>query len=390
MTGLRLGVYADIHYGRAPEGIGSDTAFVRFIGGMADHVDRLVVFGRLGDIDDPVAILSQAEAEFVALPDYRSLARPVGVVRAFGPSRRIFREHLADLDAVWLFGPHPMSLAFARDARRRGLDVVLGVRQDFPKYLSGRVPPAARPAVRALGRALEHRWRTLARRCPTVVTGSELRDRYRRSARLIDVNFSLVDERDVRAVDKAEWSDDVTFLSVGRLDPEKNPLLLAEVGRGLASWRGHATLRVVGDGSLRGALRDRVALAGIERTVELVGQLPQGPALQSEYDSADAFVHVSSTEGVPQVLFEAMAAGLPIVATAIGGVSEVLGRGSRGLLVPPGDAPAILTALDRLRGDPDLRRSLVAAASDYVGTQTRQAQAKNIAQFLEDCGRPLR
>ena len=72
--GLRLGVYADLRYEPGPDGVRCDTAFVRFIAALGRHTEELVVFGRAGRVSEAVATLRSDEAEFVPLPDYRSLA----------------------------------------------------------------------------------------------------------------------------------------------------------------------------------------------------------------------------------------------------------------------------------------------------------------------------
>ncbi len=99
------------------------------------------------------------------------------------------------------------------------------------------------------------------------------------------------------------------------------------------------------------------------------------------YRRSHAFLHISWTEGVPQVLFEAFAAALPVVATAVGGVREAV-RGGAGLLVEPGDPEAPAEALERLAGDPDLRQSLVQAGLERVHEHTLEAEIGRLTAFL--------
>ena len=75
------------------------------------------------------------------------------------------------------------------------------------------------------------------------------------------------------------------------------------------------------------------------------GFIPYGDELLGHYREAHAFVHVALTEGVPQVLYEAMGSGLPIVATDVGGISAALAGGERGLLVPPRNPGALFRSL---------------------------------------------
>ncbi len=142
-----------------------------------------------------------------------------------------------------------------------------------------------------------------------------------------------------------------TVLAVARLEPQKNPAVLAEA---VASLPFEARFLIAGEGSLRPALdgRPRVTLLGVRSDIADV------------LASADVFALASDYEGHPIALLEAMAAGLPVVATAVGGVPEMVG--DAGLLVPPRDVPALAGALERLHRDADLRAELGRKARERV------------------------
>jgi glycosyltransferase involved in cell wall biosynthesis len=93
----------------------------------------------------------------------------------------------------------------------------------------------------------------------------------------------------------------------------------------------------------------------------------------------DLFVFPSREEGLGSVLIDAMAQGLPIVASRVGGIPELIEDGQTGLLVPPGDAPALAAALMRLAGDPALRARLGATARQAAAAHTPEAMAKAYA-----------
>ena len=175
------------------------------------------------------------------------------------------------------------------------------------------------------------------------------------------------------------WPGEHRILVAGRLDPEKNPLLLLDLARSLglgSPW----TIDIAGTGSLRDRLADGArALGG---RVQLHDRLDR-EQLFVLYHAATVFVHVSHTEGVPQVLYEAAAVGLPIVATAVGGVPGALAHGKRGILVPPGDAPAIVRAIARLDAEPEHRVAMVRAAYAWVAGETTDLQVDRVARFIE-------
>ena len=135
---------------------------------------------------------------------------------------------------------------------------------------------------------------------------------------------------------------------------------------------------------MEGELRDRLRRLGVENRAELLGYLPIHGGLMERYRSVNAFLHVSWTEGMPQVLLEAFAAGTPVVATAVGGVPEAAGDAA--LLIPPGDAEAAAAALARIAAEPDLRRQLVTKGIERVRGRTLEAESARVAYFLADPG----
>ena len=116
----------------------------------------------------------------------------------------------------------------------------------------------------------------------------------------------------------------------------------------------------------------------------MLGYVPFGPDLLGLYRDAHAFVHVSLTEGAPQVLVEALASGTPIVATDVGGVRAALDGGGAGLLVPPSDAEALAAAVLRLADDSALRSRLIAHGLELARTRTLEVEAARVADFLRD------
>lgn len=153
-----------------------------------------------------------------------------------------------------------------------------------------------------------------------------------------------------------------TFVYVGRLEPVKGvrTLLEAWARSGLAST---ARLRIAGDGSQSPALREQARTLGIDASVEFLGEVRDVPAVLR---TACFYVQPSYQEGLSNSILEAMAAGLPIVATCISGTEDVLADGVSGLLVPPRDADALAAALRRLAGDAALAQRLGCRAREDV------------------------
>jgi glycosyltransferase involved in cell wall biosynthesis len=125
-------------------------------------------------------------------------------------------------------------------------------------------------------------------------------------------------------------------------------------------------LVIAGDGEQRAELADRVGRLGLESEVALPGNLTD---LDKILQAADIFVMSSLWEGLPLVLLEAMAAGLPVVAYGIPGIEEVVADGATGLIVPVGEPVSLADGLERLAGDGELRGRLGAAGETRIRTE---------------------
>jgi glycosyltransferase involved in cell wall biosynthesis len=161
--------------------------------------------------------------------------------------------------------------------------------------------------------------------------------------------------------------DQFVWLAVGRFEIAKDyPNMLRAFAR-VRQQRTDAVLLLVGRGSLQEeteALANELDLGG---AVRFLGVRTDVPMVMS---AADAYVMSSAWEGMPMVLLEAAAAGLPIVATAVGGNQEVVLDGDSGLLVPPRDDEALGAAMLRLSGfSESRRRSMGERGHDHVRTR---------------------
>jgi glycosyltransferase involved in cell wall biosynthesis len=122
-------------------------------------------------------------------------------------------------------------------------------------------------------------------------------------------------------------------------------------------------LVIVGEGPERARLEIELRSAGLSGRAVFAGQTAD---VQTYYEIADVLALPSHSEGSPNVLLEAMAAGLAVVATAVGGVPEIAVNEETALLVAPKDAQSFARALDRVSQDAELGRKLGRAASAHV------------------------
>jgi glycosyltransferase involved in cell wall biosynthesis len=137
---------------------------------------------------------------------------------------------------------------------------------------------------------------------------------------------------------------------------------------------------VCGDGPMLPDLAARMAELGVAEHADLRGYVSLEDGLLDVYRSSHAFLHVSWTEGLPQIMFEAFSAGLPVVATAVGGVPA--GAGDAAILMPPGDADAAVEALERIAAQPETRELLIHRGLARAHRHTTESECSRLADFL--------
>jgi glycosyltransferase involved in cell wall biosynthesis len=229
--------------------------------------------------------------------------------------------------------------------------------------LSGYFDPRRERAFRLLERALAHASDAL------IAVSAEVRDdlvrlkvapRAKFAVIPYGFNFSALgnaaaeqrdaERRDARA--RLEIPDDAFVLGwAGRLTAIKRPLDLVRVAAGVDG----AVLVLVGDGEDREAAESTAAELGVTERVRFLGYRDD---LASIYPAFDVFLLTSANEGAPVVLIEALAAGVPVVATAAGGTASVVDAGETGLLAPVGAVEQLQAEVERLRSNDTLRAGM--------------------------------
>jgi glycosyltransferase involved in cell wall biosynthesis len=176
------------------------------------------------------------------------------------------------------------------------------------------------------------------------------------------------------------------LIAVGRLKAPKDFLTLI---RSLGALRDHEfEALIVGEGPDRNAIEAEIRRLELQGRVRLAGERSDVPELLAE---SDVFVLSSRSEGLPVSVLEAMAAELPVVATDVGGLAELVVDGETGILVPPGDEAALTEALGRLVEDRELRRRLgtagrARAESSFDLSEFRRAHLELYERQLGSAG----
>jgi len=227
-------------------------------------------------------------------------------------------------------------------------------------------------------------WRRAAfggavRRCARVVAVAEAIRRqtielFRVPARHVVTIPNAIDTRAVRPIDRRDArralglpTDARVSVQVGALVQEKDPLELLEAVALAMSRRPDVRHVVAGDGPLRRQVEARARAVGIDGRILVLGECRDVPAVLS---AADLFVfgaNPGSMEGMPASVLEAAACGLPVVATRIAGLEEVVAEGRTGVLVAPGDREGLADAVGTVLDDAALRARMGAAGAAQAG-----------------------
>lgn len=174
----------------------------------------------------------------------------------------------------------------------------------------------------------------------------------------------------------------LTLAFAGRLTAQK----ALGVALGALSRVDGVALLIAGDGDQRAPLEACVAKLGLGDRVRFLGPLPRDRIMEL-FRAADASILSSSWENFPHTVVEALAAGTPVLATAVGGVAEVVCDGENGLLVAPGDVEGLADAIRRFFGDPVLRDRLRAAAVASVAEYAPERVFARLEETLASVAR---
>jgi len=365
--------------------------FLRYALSFESCVDELILFAPLQRSTVERGSFSVAigpRTRVVGLPFFRSSADMYRSLWRTAPSlvRTVLRERRS-WDVGWVVASHVPDLICAWLLSKMGKRCFLYVRGNVVKdveshMLRGAKGRAARLLATMTRRAVSS---AIRRGTPACVVGAELYAMYGSdSHQVYCVHESIVEAADILPAPRASRGGraEYTAIYVGRLAPEKGLEVLIGAVAIVRDKGLNLRCRIVGSGKSEGGLRNIVARAGLEQVVEFVGFVEPGPELYREYDGADLFVSTSHTEGIPKTLYEAMARGLPIVATDVGGVAQLVTNRVNGLLVQPRDCAAAASAIEELMRSPGLMELFGRANWEKVRGYTLRATRDNLHEII--------
>jgi glycosyltransferase involved in cell wall biosynthesis len=344
---MRVLLTSEARFERAPDGTVwaaaaySSAVWRRYL----DVFAGVVVAARVATVARPSSGHVEASGSGIAfceLPSYSGLA---GFLRHLGSVRTSIAQAIRSCPAVIVRSPSPIAYLTAAEVASGGRAYGAQIVGDPDQVFSPRV--FHHPLRAPLRRFATTAQRQLSRRATAVlfVTNATLQRKYPTHGRAYAASDVVLDDAAYEDGAPRDRSAPFTLVTVGSLEqPYKGTAVLIDAVELLLRRALSIRLLIVGGGRLLPALRERARALGLGANVEFLGQLDRCEVRRT-LDAADLFVMPSLTEGLPRALLEAMAKGLPAIASAVGGIPELL---PPEFLVPPGRPDVLADAIQRL------------------------------------------
>jgi glycosyltransferase involved in cell wall biosynthesis len=386
---MKLAVFSGQYFCFDGRHYSTDEAFVKFVTSFQPYFEKIIFCDAVKtDGTTQAYILDPAKTEVCPLPYFNLYSMWRNILTILPRVWRVVRHNIRYWDVVWLHTPHPVSLILAYFCRRRSKPFFLFIRQNLRVYIGHRNQGGKRILAILVAHLLEYVFRLVSRKTLTFAVGHDLTQICRKTGNWVQqIEVSLVSEADIVHCVRERIPENPAYLKllyVGRLDAEKGLRYLVKALRVLVvKGDGNFTLQLVGEGPEAQRLRNQVANLGLSRHVIFGGYVPHGRELYDIYKKNDILVLPSLTEGCPQVLFEAMACGIPVVATKVGGVPHLIEDEKNGLLVDPASSKELVAAIRRFCADPQLGTRLAEAGLSTVRNYTIEAKTNQMIRCIK-------
>jgi glycosyltransferase involved in cell wall biosynthesis len=391
---VTLGILYHMPFWQAADGSlwEAEGSFARYVDSLAPYFDQIVL--SVPVFDTPQSGGSRVRASNVTLAPLPYFPGPRQFYPRLASVWGRLRAWVDRCDVIHLRVPSPAAIFAFRIARARRKPVFLLVVGDYEALLPHLGYRGLKHFLFARYVAFEERaLRTMTRGALTFANGAALREKHeRQGARVHETKTSTLSLADVAEGAPAEREGGARLLTVSRVDPRKGLRVLPAVVTALTQAGHDATADIVGpvvgqngDAELQSILDD-AKRQGVAERITYRGAIALDQLMRL-YRQFDVFVLPTKPgEGIPRVLLEAMANGLPVVTTAVSGITSLITHEQNGLLVPDGSAASIAAAVTRIIEDRPLRRRLIDNGIDTARAHTIERQA---AQMMGTVGSEL-
>lgn len=374
----------------------AEGSFARYVDSIAPYFDRVIL--SVPVFDTPPAAGSRLRASNVSLAPLPYFPGP----RQFYPQllsmRSRLKQWVTQCDVIHLRVPSPAAIFAFRIAEAQRKPIFLLVVGDYEALLPHLGYRGLKKFLFSKYVAFEE-WalRYMTRRALTFANGAALRAKHAGDGvRVHETKTTTLSLADLSTRTDTCDGPRIKLLCVSRIDPRKGLRSLPEVVGNLVASGHDVSLDIVGPTigligeSERDAISEEARRHGVVDRVNLRGPVALDQ-LMPLYREFDLFVLPTRPgEGIPRVLMEAMAAGLPIVTTDVSGIASLIADGDNGLLVPDGSTDGVADALRKLITDAPLRQRLIKNGYATARAHTLEQQADSLMQVVaRECGVPI-
>jgi glycosyltransferase involved in cell wall biosynthesis len=366
----------------------AEGSFARYVDSLAPYFDEVLLAVPAFDGPQPGGSrLRSSNVRLAPLPYFPGPRQFYPALPAIHPR---LRKWVESCDVLNFRVPTPAAAFAHRLARKAGKPVFLLVVGDYQALLPHLPYRGIKRALFSAYVSFEERaLERMTKSSLTFANGSALREKHdAQGARVHETRTTTLSAEDIaRRVDTCQGGT-IRLLSVSRIDPRKGLRALPRAVAVLAGDGHDVTLDIVGPtiGKIgdeeRDAIREEARRLGVEQRVSLRGAVPLD-ALMQLYRDYDIFVLPTRPgEGVPRVLLEAMANGLPVVTTDVAGIASLVRDGENGLLLREASPAAIAGAVNRLIDTPALRQRLIESGYETARAHTLERQAAEMMHVV--------
>jgi glycosyltransferase involved in cell wall biosynthesis len=374
----------------------AEGSFARYVDSIAPYFDRVIL--SVPVFDTPPASGSRLRATNVSLAPLPYFPGPRQFYPQLMTMRSRLRQWVEQCDVIHLRVPSPAAIFAFRIAAARRKPIFLLVVGDYEALLPHLGYRGIKKFLFAQYVGFEE-WamRYMTSRALTFANGAALKAKHERdNPRIHETRTTTLSLGDFSNRADTCQGTRVRMLCVSRIDPRKGLRSLPEVVAGLVRAGDDVTLDIVGPTigligeSERDAIVAEATRLGVAERVNLLGPVALDQLLPL-YRHYDLFVLPTRPgEGIPRVLMEAMAGGLPIVTTNVSGIASLIDHGVNGLLVPEGSTQGVVDALHLLIATPSLRQQLIQKGYATAAAHTLERQAAELmATVAAETGVPI-
>jgi glycosyltransferase involved in cell wall biosynthesis len=332
-----LGLYTESIYSKQGNNFYSSDIFILFFRKIFPE-RNISIIGRLNECKTFGGYKLDLNTTFCGLSNYKNIPTLLSyfpVYLLFNLNR--FRKFVNSVDHLFIATPSPVSIFLIFFFLFKKKEVTIFVRQDIRELTKTRYNNFF---LYQVANILELIIEIIVKKNPSIkvfVFGKSIETRYRKYSKnvhsIADTRYSFKDVLDKREIKKIDWNKEVKFLFVGRLEKGKGIENIMETFTKFKKT--NFSLTIIGDGTLRKSLENKSLLLGINNKIEFVGYIPFGKKLYESIKNHNILILPSFSEGLPQVILEAMSCGVLTIGTNVGGIPDIIDDNYNGFLYDP-------------------------------------------------------